>query len=113
MNVNQLALVCRSKHTIHLLQLGDNINATFETIVTNGDNELYRPRVVAMDNEGSILVADREHNRIQLHQAGKWQTIQIEPQPDNPRGAVHINDTMFVTGRKHDSYYIYKYTGES
>ena len=111
-NGKYLALGCWTKNKVYLLKLGDQ-NATFDTLSDIDESNFAGPNVVTVDTEDNVLVVDEFHHRIQIYQAGTWQTLKLEPQPRYPTAAVYINDTLYVSGGVlSDSFYISMYAVE-
>ena len=110
-NGKYLVLGCWTNDEVYLLNLGDS-NATFDKISDTNERRFYGPNVVAIDTEDNVIVADFAHHRIQMYQEDTWQTLQLEPQPRYPTAAVYINDTLYVSGLRSDSFYISMYAIE-
>ena len=65
--------------------------------------QLYEPGVLRVpyvcrsDADNSVLIADRDDNRLQVMRAdGQWSVVELGERIDNPRAALWWNHEFFV-----------------
>ena len=62
--------------------------------------ELDIPHVCTIDDEGAILLADKNNNRLLVRdKAEKWHTIDVQPPLKRPHSAVLHNGKLYVMSR--------------
>ena len=59
--------------------------------------ELYMPRLCAVDSEESMLVADRDNDRLQVCDVtGQWSVLDLQPSAQVPNRAAVIDNKLYV-----------------
>ena len=70
--------------------------------------QLYNPYILDDDDDGSVLIADRNNHRLQVMSVqGELCVLQLQPPVSRPYGAVLINNKLYVTSD--DNKEIYRY----
>ena len=64
--------------------------------------------ICADDDDGSVLIADHDNNRLQvMSEQEEFSVLQLQPPVSRPRGAVLFNNKLYVTSE--DKNQIYRY----
>ena len=81
---------------------------TYDTHGSGDAGQLNTPFICADDDDGSVLTADRDNNRLQvISEQGEFSVLQLQPPVSWPWSAVLINNKLYVTSR--DKKQIYRY----
>ena len=111
-----LIYACSSdEHVIHVLPFKDRIypqlslgSGFFEsTVVTSygkfgskAPGELFQPRLGAVDDDGTLLIADEMNNRLQVvDKDSQWTVLDLEPPVLYPLGAVTSGQKLYVVSK--------------
>ena len=95
-----------ANHTLFLCDRGRNTLYTYSLdgacLRTRGHSgsatgEMRGARLCCGDGEGSVLLADRWNNRLQMRDnMGQWHVVDLEPPVHKPVSAVLVGETLYV-----------------
>ena len=109
----QIRLCAQHRHDVTVYSnRGDELLRTYDTNTGSGDDGesrcLDNAFICDDDNDGSVLIADRNNNRLQvMSEHGEFSVLQLQPQVSWPRSAVLFKNDLFVTSM--DKKTIHKY----
>ena len=110
LSVKNNSMKCSStrEDKIEVYSLSGELLQTHGTWGSDDAGELSCSAICADDEEGSVLIADRDNNRLQvMSEKGEFTVLQLQPPVTEPCSAVVFNDKLYVTSD--DNKKIYKY----
>ena len=92
---HSITLACMQGDCIYIL---DNSGTLQKTHGENCDTTctFREPCVCRLDSDGSMLVADKLNDRIQVFVEGEWRVLPLHPQPSRPVDAVVTQHALYV-----------------
>ena len=108
---NQLKCCSIGDDSIKVYSLSGELLQTYGTLGRGAAGQLYCPYISDDDDDGSVLIADRNNNRLQvMSEQGEVSVLQLQPPVSQPRSAVLFESHMFVTSWNKKTIYRYKYS---
>ena len=105
---NQIKCCSDNDNKIAVYSLSGELLQTYGTSERDGGaGQLNYPYICTDDDDGSVLIADRGNDRLQvMSEQGEFSVLQLQPPVSQPRGAVLFNNQLYVAkfGRS-----LYKY----
>ena len=95
-------------HKIAVYSLTAEFLLAYGTRGRGDAGQLYNPYILDDDDDGSVLIADRNNHRLQvMSEQWKFNVIQLQPPVSRPDGAVLINNKLYVTSDDNKKTYRY------
>ena len=95
---NQLKCCATIEGVIKVYSLSGELLQTYGTRGRGGAGQLRRPYISDDDDDGSVLIADKFNNRLQvMSEQGEFSVLQLQPPISRPCSAVLFNNQLYVT----------------
>ena len=107
---NQLKCCSDVDDSIKVYSLSGELLQTHGTS-GRGDAGLYSPYISDDDDDGSVLIADRLNNRLQvMSEQGEFSVLQSQPRVSGPSSAVLFNNQLYVMSDSYINSKVCKYS---
>ena len=84
-----------------MYSLSGELLQTYGRRLDDDAGDLSYPYISDDDDDGSVLIADRDIDRLQvMSEHGEFSVLQLQPPVSRPRSAVLFNNQLFVTSRE-------------
>ena len=94
---NQIKCCSSRNGKIAVYSLSGELLQTYGTRGCGNTGQLDWPYICADDDDGSVLIADRRNNRLQvMSEQGEFGVLQLQPPVSSPCSAVLIKNQLYV-----------------
>ena len=105
---NQIKCCSSKDNKIAVYSLRGELLQTYGTHGRGDAGLLNYPLICADDDDGSVLIADHDNDRLQvMREQGEFSVLQLQPPVSLPCSAVLINNKLYVTSA--DKRKLYRY----
>ena len=93
-------VICSSgtNSEIHAYSLNGELLQAHGTPGSGEAGRFSKPYICDVDTAGSVLIADRDNNRLQvMSEQGEFRVLELQPEVSKPVSAVLFNGHLYVT----------------
>ena len=95
-----ITLCSNHQHMIAILNFTGEILQQINHYKAKGVHKFSHPQICQSNSKGSHLIADQGSKRLLLVEEGSWSIVDIDLKELRPKGAVYVNETLYVHGKE-------------